>query len=108
SPLGFGVRLAPSGEDGLALAAQVRPDLIICDLLMPGLDGFAVVSRLQADATTAAIPILIVTAHELTEPEKARLNGRVLGIVEKGDLAAQGLRDWLDRVIPDILGRESP
>ncbi|HVL54366.1 MAG TPA: response regulator, partial [Vitreimonas sp.] len=103
SPLGFGVQLAPSGKDGLELANRIRPDLVICDLLMPGLDGFEVVGELQADEATAAIPILIVTGHELTEADKARLNGRVLGVVNKGEAVAHGLRDWLRRVVPDMV-----
>lgn len=104
SPLGFRVRTAASGADGLEMASQIRPDLVICDLLMPGIDGFGVVRQLKANPATASTPILIVTAHELTEAEKQVLNGRVLGVIAKGDLAADGLRDWLAEVAPALVG----
>jgi len=103
SPLGFAVRRAASGREGLDLATELRPDLVICDLLMPEIDGFEVVARLHEDPATSAIPILVLTAHELTESDKARLNGRVLGVVDKGESAARGLRDWLSQVIPEVV-----
>jgi signal transduction histidine kinase/CheY-like chemotaxis protein len=103
SPLGFAVRGASSGREGLDLAIELRPDLVICDLLMPEIDGFEVVARLHENPATSAIPILILTAHELTESDKARLNGRVLGVVDKGESAARGLREWLSRVIPEVI-----
>ena len=102
SPYGFAIHRAGSGQLGLDLAAAVRPDLVICDLLMPGLDGFEVVRRLHEDPATSTIPILVLTAHGLTEAEKARLNGQILGVVDKGDSAALRLREWLARVLPDI------
>jgi CheY-like chemotaxis protein len=68
---------------------------VICDLLMPDIDGFGVVAQLKADARTAPIPILICTAHDLTTSEKDRLHGQILGIVSKGPTAREGLRGWL-------------
>ena len=103
SPLGFEVDRAASGGEGLGRVAEAHPDLVICDLMMPGIDGFEVVARLHADLATRAIPILILTAHELTEADKARLNGRVLGVVDKGESAVQGLREWLGQVIPEVV-----
>jgi hypothetical protein len=44
------------------------------------------------------VPILVLTAHELSQDEKSRLNGKILGVVGKGEAAAAGLRDWLVRV----------
>jgi CheY-like chemotaxis protein len=75
---------------------------VICDLLMPEVDGFEVVGRLHDDPATTTIPILVLTGHELTAADKARLNGRILGVVDKGEAAASGLRDWLDRVLPPM------
>ena len=103
-PEGFDVVLARSGRDGID-AARSRPfDLVVCDLLMPGLDGFDVVTALKADATTRDVPILILTAHTLTDADKARLNGQILGIVEKGDEGAAGLHRWLARLRPPSVG----
>ena len=103
SPLGFEVVVAASGADGLARVAEARPDLVICDLMMPGIDGFEVVARLHEEPETRTIPILILTAHELTDADKARLNGRVLGVVDKGESAVQGLREWLSQVVPAVV-----
>jgi CheY-like chemotaxis protein len=67
-------------------------DLVICDLLMPEVDGFEVVQALKADERSAAIPVLLCTAVDLSEADKARLNGQVAGIVAKGSDAATQLR----------------
>jgi len=95
---GFGVVTAASGIEGIRLAGNQHFDLVICDLLMPGVDGFAVISALCADAATRDTPILVLTAHDLTERDKARLNGRILGIMRKGDAVQAELRDWLQRL----------
>jgi CheY-like chemotaxis protein len=94
---GFEVIEATGGRDGIERARAAPVDLIVCDLMMPDVDGFAVVAALQADARTAAIPVLICTAHDLTDVEKARLRGRILGVVSKGTDARTGLREWLAR-----------
>jgi CheY-like chemotaxis protein len=99
-PLGFSVRRASSGGEGIRLARGHRPDLVICDLIMPDVDGFQVVGELHDAADTSSIPILILTAHDLSAADRARLNGRVLGIAAKGASGADGLTDWLVRVLP--------
>lgn len=66
---------APDGEQGLAMAASHRPALIILDLRMPDPDGFAVLDKLRADPDTSQIPVLVVTASDLSEAERARLTG---------------------------------
>jgi signal transduction histidine kinase/CheY-like chemotaxis protein len=100
APLGFSVCRASSGREGIALARSSGADLVICDLMMPDVDGFEVVSELRGSANTAAIPILILTAHDLSPADKARLNGRVLGIATKSKSGVDGLSDWLTRVLP--------
>ena len=99
-PEGFTVTSATSGRTALELAARQRFDLVVCDLVMPELSGFDVVAALQADPRTRDAVILILTAHELSEAEKARLNGHVAGIVDKGTMASEGLRAWLARALP--------
>jgi len=100
TPLGYSVRRATSGEAGVELAQRHGADLVICDLLMPDVDGFEVVARLQESEATASIPILVLTAQDLTMADKARLNGRVLGVASKGMSGTEGLRAWLARVLP--------
>ena len=60
---GFATLSAPGGEEGAAVAAAEKPDLVLCDLMMPGLDGFGVLSRLRADPATAPIPFVFLTAR---------------------------------------------
>jgi CheY-like chemotaxis protein/anti-sigma regulatory factor (Ser/Thr protein kinase) len=58
---GFRVRTASSGEEGLASARELRPEAITLDLLMPGVDGWSVLTQLKADPDLANIPVVIVT-----------------------------------------------
>ncbi len=84
-PEGYTILKATGGEEGLALARRERPALVILDLLMPEVDGFAVVERLRADPATAAIPIVILTSKTLTQEDKERLNGRISYLARKGE-----------------------
>ncbi|GAB4578538.1 MAG: threonine synthase [Anaerolineales bacterium] len=76
---------ASNGREGLDLANRQRPDLIILDLMMPEMDGFAVLDQLKADPDTASIPVIVVTAKELTPQEKERLNGQIESLLQKGN-----------------------
>ena len=59
---GFRVVAAADGDEGLARAREARPDLVICDILMPRLDGFSVLAALRSGPETAAIPFIFLTA----------------------------------------------
>jgi two-component system, sensor histidine kinase and response regulator len=60
---GFRVLTALNGPDGLAIARAERPDLILLDLAMPGMDGFEVLERLRQDRLTSRIPVIVLTAN---------------------------------------------
>ncbi len=60
--LGYSVREAPDGERGLQAATEDPPDLILLDIAMPRLDGFAVCRELRADERTSSVPVLLFTA----------------------------------------------
>ena len=66
---GYEISLAPSGEVALKIAAQTEhpPDLILLDVMMPGMDGYEVCRRLKAAGRTRAIPVIFITARDLTE-----------------------------------------
>lgn len=98
-PDGHMVMRATGGHAALEIARVTSFDLVICDLLMPDLDGFGVVAELGADPRTRDLPILILTAHELSDVERTILNGKVLGVAAKGETGTAGLRDWLTRAI---------
>jgi pilus assembly protein CpaE len=60
---GFQVQLAGDGQDGLAKAFQQPPDLVVLDVMMPGLNGYQVCERLRTDPRTAHVPVIILTAR---------------------------------------------
>ncbi len=73
---GFEVLVAADGEAGVATAAAERPDLVLMDLNLPGIDGWEAARRLKADATTRDIPVIALTAHAMTgDREKALAAG---------------------------------
>jgi CheY-like chemotaxis protein len=77
---------AYGGAEAIALAARLQPDLILLDLMMPDISGFAVVEALQGDSMTAHIPIVVVTAKSITADDRCALankSGTVVEIVEK-------------------------
>jgi CheY-like chemotaxis protein len=84
---GYVVLRASGGHEGIHLAQRFRPDLIALDLEMPEVNGFEVVQALAANPTTSQIPIIIVTATELTPELRRELNGHILDIVDKADVA---------------------
>jgi two-component system, cell cycle response regulator DivK len=72
----FEVIEAEDGESGLAAAAEHRPDLILMDIQLPGIDGYEATRRLKADAALQTIPVIAVTAHALNGVEdKTRAAG---------------------------------
>ena len=71
---GMEVTEAASGPDGIAAAAAVTPDAILLDVMMPGMDGPAVLERLKADPGTAGIPVVFLTAKAMAS-EVLRLRG---------------------------------
>jgi DNA-binding response OmpR family regulator len=73
SKVGFGVLIANDGLKGLEIARMNRPDVVVLDLLLPQMNGYAVCKALKNDSDTAAIPIVILTAR--AEPGE-----RVLGL----------------------------
>ncbi|HEY9717115.1 MAG TPA: response regulator [Trichormus sp.] len=73
----FQVMLASTGQEALNLAQKEQPDLVLLDVMMPEMDGFAVLIKLQKDPTTSAIPVIFMTAS-VTEDEQ--LQYRTLGV----------------------------
>lgn len=68
----FNIRLATNGTHALTTVKKEAPDIILLDILMPDMDGFEVCSRLKADAQTAGIPVLFISAlNEMAEIVKA-------------------------------------
>ncbi|MBI5327265.1 MAG: response regulator [Deltaproteobacteria bacterium] len=88
---GFGVLKAANGEDGIALAIERDPDLIILDLMMPHVSGFDVVNQLKKHPTAKDIPIVIFTAKDITADDKAKLGNDIADILKKAELSKNSL-----------------
>ena len=73
APEGYVLLTASSGEEALAVIAEQQPDLILLDVLMPGLDGYEVTARIKSDPSTTNIPVVMVTALD-------DVNARMLGL----------------------------
>jgi adenylate cyclase len=71
APRGYTVLSAASGEEGLTAVLAERPDLVLLDIMMPGMDGFEVCRRLRKDPSTAYLPVIMITASGTAEKLKA-------------------------------------
>ena len=79
---------AYGGREAIETARRELPDVIVLDLMMPDVSGFDVVEALHEDATTARIPIIVVTAKAITLADRVKLNGYVTSIMEKATFDA--------------------
>jgi threonine synthase len=92
---------AKDGWEGLSQARQKLPDLIITDLTMPGIDGFGLVEELKLDPRTRHIPIVVVSAKDITPDERKRLNGHIQAVYQKGSLPPRKFVEQVVQVIED-------
>jgi threonine synthase len=77
---------AVDGRDGLKQAQERIPDMIILDLMMPEIDGFGMLEELKVDERTQDIPVIVVSARDISEAEWQRLHGQIEGLYQKGSL----------------------
>lgn len=82
----YEVVAAADGQEALDAIAQKRPDVMLLDLLMPGMDGFAVIEHLQQDPQYRQIPVIVLTAKTLTAAEQAMLEQSVRTVIQKRGL----------------------
>jgi len=90
--------------DGLAQARQRLPDLIVLDLMMPQLDGFGVLEELKLDKRTRHIPIIVVSAKDISVAERKQLEGQIEALYQKGSLPP---RKFAEQVIAVIEGKSA-
>ena len=81
---GCTVAEAANGSEAIEALERATPGLVLLDLMMPGMDGFEVLERLQGEETWREVPVIIVTAKDLTREDVDRLNGRVVKVLQKG------------------------
>ena len=91
---------AEDGEEALRHVAESLPDLIILDLMMPRMDGFEFITRLTSNPEWRQVPVIVMTARDLTQEDRLRLNGHVAQVLHKG-----GGVDELVRVLRNLTAR---
>ncbi|MBF0557481.1 MAG: response regulator [Nitrospirae bacterium] len=96
---GWSVSTAQNGRVGLEQAAAVQPALILLDLMMPEMDGFQFVEELRSRADLRSIPVVVVTAKDLTQEDRERLEGYVKLIVQKGAYNREDLLCELHKLV---------
>ena len=84
-PIGWQVTEAENGQVAVEAITAARPDVIILDLMMPKMDGFEFLDKVRARPDWQDIPVVVVTAKDLTEEDRDRLNGGVERIIQKSD-----------------------
>ncbi len=88
---GWTVSEAENGRVGLERVAHTRPEVILLDLMMPELDGLAFIAELRKQHAWREIPIVVITAKDLTDDERVQLKGSVEAILHKGASSRQEL-----------------
>jgi len=84
---------ASNGKEAVEMIQKERPNLVLLDLMMPDMDGFSVMDILQSQPDTQDIPIIVVTAKELTPAEKGRMKGHIQSLMQKGNFMSDDLLD---------------
>lgn len=96
----FYINEAHDGKKGLQLIQKTKPNLVILDLMMPEMDGFDVVEAMKADPMLQDIPIIVITAKELTSDEKEQLDGKIRALLQKGSFMDSDLLNDIQRALP--------
>jgi len=97
---------AADGEEGLKQARERLPDLIISDLTMPTMDGFTLLENLRQDKRTHDIPVIVVSARDITPAERQRLSGQIEAHYQKGSLSPRAFVEQVVQVLGDKAPRE--
>ncbi len=92
---GWQVSEAENGQVALERVADEAPSLILLDLMMPVMDGFEFVMEMRKQHASSTIPIVVVTAKDITQEDRRRLNGDVVGLIQKGGLDRDSLLSLL-------------
>ena len=96
---GWKVTEASDGRDALTRLNEAKPDVVILDLMMPEMDGFEFLEEMRRNAEWRDIPVVVVTAKDLTDADRLRLNGSVERIIQKTD------RDEMLREVRNVLAK---
>jgi CheY-like chemotaxis protein len=105
---GWTVDQAENGRVGLDRVAAETPDLILLDLMMPEMDGFDFLEAMRERTPADRIPVVVVTAKELTDDDRLRLSGRVEKVVQKGGTNRDRLLEEVRQLVHTLVHRSRP
>ncbi|MEO8610593.1 MAG: threonine synthase [Chloroflexota bacterium] len=95
----YDIQLAHDGAEGIAMIRRTRPDMVVTDLMMPDVDGFEVIETMKTDKMMANIPIVVVTAKELTARDRQRLSGQIDMLLQKGSFIDE---DFIESLVSKL------
>jgi signal transduction histidine kinase/DNA-binding response OmpR family regulator len=101
---GWSVAEAVNGSDALERLAEATPSLILLDLMMPVMDGFEFVMHARKEPAWRAIPIVVVTAKDVTDEDRRRLQGSVVGLIEKRGFGREELLEQIRELVTGTSG----
>jgi CheY-like chemotaxis protein len=99
SDLGVFIEEARSGQEGLDLASERRPDVIVLDLAMPEMDGLQVLQKLRSNPATRGIPVVVHTSKIVDGDERDLIHSAASAFVRKGAAGADSLRDAVEQLV---------
>ena len=102
---GYRVSEAADGRAALARLREAVPGVILLDLMMPEMDGFELMEAMRREAGWAGIPVVVLTAKDLTAEDRERLNGRVERVLQKGAYTKDALLGEVRRLVGASLAR---
>ena len=83
----------------LECLAEARPDIILLDLMMPEMDGFQFLEHLRTDEANCDIPVVVISAKEMDDEERAQLNGHVSRVIDKRGQTSGALLPEVTRLV---------
>jgi CheY-like chemotaxis protein len=104
-PLGWDVHTCTGGQQAADLVREVAPSVVVIDLLMPQVDGFAVIDEIRPHPDSDGPPIVVLTAKTLTPQDRSRLEGRIAFVAEKAGIDLPRLARRLATVAAEHAGQ---
>jgi signal transduction histidine kinase/CheY-like chemotaxis protein len=96
---GWTVHQAENGVAGLEALQRIQPGVILLDLMMPEMDGFEFLEEMKRHRKWRTLPVIVITAKELTSEDRVRLNGHMSRVLQKGAYARNELLDEISQVV---------
>ncbi|MDY6854509.1 MAG: response regulator [Thermodesulfobacteriota bacterium] len=106
---GMNVILAENGARCVELLQDSVPNIVVLDLIMPEMDGFCALEKIRSNPATSSVPVIVVTAKDLTDEDIGRLCGNVSSVLTKGsNMTLESLIDLIIDILADIEGAKGP